>query len=74
MFKARSFLVALGTVYVWSWVCLSNVVLFSKCVVLIWTYVLDHCPTGRLNDDPVLVSWQRQPDFDLICPGISWSP
>ena len=33
--------------------------------VLIWTYVLDHYPTGRLKDDPVLVSWQRQSDFDL---------
>ena len=30
--------------------------------VLIWKYVLDHCPAGRSNDDLVLVSWQRQPD------------
>ena len=32
--------------------------------VLIWTYVLDHCPAVRSNDDPVLVSRQRQPDSD----------
>ena len=41
--------------------------------VLFSTYVLDHCPAGRSNDDPVLISWQGQPDSDLKCPGMSWS-
>ena len=27
-----------------------------------WTYVLDHCPSGRSNDNPVSFSWQGQPD------------
>ena len=27
-------------------------------------YVLAHCPAGRSNDNPVLVSWQGKPDSD----------
>lgn len=43
--------------------------------VLIWTYASDHCPTGRFNNNLVSVSWQKQPDLDLKCPGIfSWYP
>ena len=35
--------------------------------------VLDHCSTGSSNDDPVLISWQEQPDSDFKFPGISLS-
>ena len=39
--------------------------------VFIWMYILDYCPVGRSNDDPILVSWQEQPDSNEKCPGLS---
>lgn len=47
--------------------------LYLCCYLLIWTCASDHCHAGRSNDDLVLVSWPRQPDFYLKCPGISLS-
>ena len=38
--------------------------------VLIWI-ILDHCPAGKSNYDPILVSWQGQPYSDLKFPGMS---
>ena len=30
--------------------------------------VFDYCPAGRSNDEPVLVSWQGQPDsWRIVC-------
>lgn len=33
--------------------------------VYIWIHALHHYPSGRSNYEPVAVSWQRQPSFNL---------
>ena len=37
--------------------------------VLIWI-ISDHCPAGKSNDDPILVSWQEQPYSDWKFNGV----
>lgn len=36
--------------------------------------IVDHCPAGRFNHDPVVTSWQRQPDLNLKSPSTLCSP
>lgn len=39
--------------------------------LLIWQYVLGHCPTERLNDDSSELFWKRALEFYSECPGVS---
>lgn len=43
-------------------------------LVWMWRFFLDHHPAGRSSNDPVITSWQKQPDYHLKPPCKSWRP